>query len=96
MTNLRILGWRTFQIFSVAVLGYIIYYSWFLEEHLASFPVSIAKYYARIYGFAMLWLSLILIYSFYQQICVPNKSAAIKKPNKQLVKIVLQKNQSTD
>lgn len=79
MTNFRMLGWRTFQIFSVVIGCYIGYYNFYVEEHLFSMTVSTAKYYTRIYGFAWLWMTLVLIYSFYKQISVTAEPSAERK-----------------
>lgn len=77
--NMKMLGFRSFQIFTVVVGCYIGYYSFFLEEQLSSSVVANAKYYGRIYGFAWLWMSLVLIYSLYKQISVTAEPSVERK-----------------
>lgn len=62
------LGLRVFQVFSVVVLLYGIYYTLFLENQLSSSLAANAKFYRRAHGFSMLWLSLVLLYSLYLQV----------------------------
>jgi hypothetical protein len=77
--NMKMLGFRSFQIFTVVVACYIGYYNFYIEEHLFSMTVATAKYYGRIYGFAWLWMSLVFIYSLYKQISVTAEPSVERK-----------------
>lgn len=79
--NMKILGIRLLQIFSLIVLAYILYYQFFLEEQLASTFTSDAKFYARAYSLAMLWVGLLCFYSVYQQVLKMGQKPAIKSDN---------------
>lgn len=77
--NMKILGIRLLQIFSLIVLAYILYYQFFLEEQLASTFTSDAKFYARAYGFAMLWIVVIHMYSIYRYFKIKDLEAVQSK-----------------
>lgn len=74
--NMKILGIRILQIFSLLILSYGIFYSFFLEEQLASSLASNAKFYRRAYSLSSFWLSLVCFYHLYQQVL-----KAGQKPN---------------
>lgn len=78
--NRKMLGFRVFQVFSVVVLLYGIYYTLFLEDQLSSSLAANAKFYKRTYGFAMLWMSLTMLYILYRQVYATNREQ-IAKPN---------------
>lgn len=78
--NMKILGIRILQIFSLLILSYVIFYNFFLEEQLTSALVSNAKFYRRAYSLSMFWMSLVCFYHLYQQVLkteqkTPTKSA---------------------
>ena len=77
--NMKMLGFRVFQVFSVVVLLYGIYYTLFLEDQLSSSLAANAKFYRHAHGFSMLWMSLVLIYSLYKQISVTAEPSVERK-----------------
>ncbi len=78
--NMKMLGLRVLKVFTIAILLYIPYYSFFLEDQLSSSMVANAKFYKRAYGFAMLWMSLTMLSILYRQVYTTNREQ-IAKPN---------------
>jgi len=80
--NMKILGIRILQIFSLLVLSYVIFYNFFLEEQLTSALASNAKFYRRAYSLSMFWMSLIFFYHLYQQVLKTGQKPSIKSEAK--------------
>lgn len=79
--NMKILGIRLLQIFSLFVMAYILYFQFFLEEQLASTFTSDAKFYARAYSLAMFWLGVVCFYFVYQQVLKTGQKPTVKSDN---------------